>query len=148
MTRHGLVAGLVALALVGVLAGVARAEKKELSASQSWNGSIDDDKAAKDLLKEAPEGGYIADEKAFKKLWEAWKVTDKVPEVDFKKNIVLVATTVGSKLNLKAMLDTDKGDLVPLGLGTRDLRPGFRYVISVVPREGVKTVNGKELKSE
>jgi hypothetical protein len=32
-----------------------------------------------------------------------------------------------------------------LALATRDLRPGFRYQILVVPREGVKTVNGKLL---
>jgi hypothetical protein len=28
------------------------------------------------------------------------------------------------------------------------LRPGFRYVIATVPKEGVKTVNGKELPKE
>jgi hypothetical protein len=30
-------------------------------------------------------------------------------------------------------------------LGTRDIRPGFRYVLGVVSREGVKTVNKKDL---
>jgi hypothetical protein len=142
--RHGLAAALAALALVGLLAGSARAEKKALKPSQSWNSSIDDEK----LAKEAPETGYVADAKAFKKLWEAWKVGDKMPEIDFTKEIVVVATTQGSKLNLSATLDTDKGDLTPLGIATRDLKPGFRYVIVVVPREGVKTVNGKEIKSE
>jgi hypothetical protein len=34
------------------------------------------------------------------------------------------------------------------GFGTKDLRPGFRYVLGVVPREGVKTVNGKDLPKE
>ena len=33
-----------------------------------------------------------------------------------------------------------------LGAATSDLAPGFRYVIATVSREGVKTVNGKELK--
>jgi len=144
MRNHGLAAGLAALALVGVLAGGARAEKKQLTPSQSWNASVDDEK----LAKEAPEAGYVADAKAFKALWDAWKVGDKLPEVDFKKDIVLVATTRGSKLNLSAMLDTDKGDLTPLALATKDLGPGFRYVIVVVPREGVKTIGGKEIKSE
>jgi hypothetical protein len=31
-------------------------------------------------------------------------------------------------------------------MATRDLRPGFRYEILVLPREGVKTVNGKPLR--
>jgi hypothetical protein len=43
---------------------------------------------------------------------------------------------------------TDKGDLQALAIATRDLRPGFRYAVLVVPREGVKTINGKELKEE
>jgi hypothetical protein len=30
-------------------------------------------------------------------------------------------------------------------MATRDLRPGFRYVIAIVSRKGVKTVNGKRL---
>src|SRR5262249_48713079 len=60
--RSGLVAALAALALVGLLAGSVRAEKKQLKPSQSWSGSIDDEK----LAKEAPETGYVADAKAFK----------------------------------------------------------------------------------
>jgi hypothetical protein len=38
-----------------------------------------------------------------------------------------------------------KGDLTVLGFGTRDIRPGFRYVLGVVSREGVKSVNKKAL---
>jgi hypothetical protein len=64
--------------------------------------------------------------------------------VNFDREIVLVARTAGSRLTLKASLD-EKGDLKALGLATRDLRKGFRYVIISVPKEGVKTVNGKEL---
>jgi hypothetical protein len=33
-------------------------------------------------------------------------------------------------------------------MATRDLRPGFRYVIATVSRAGVKTVNGKKLPKE
>jgi hypothetical protein len=33
-------------------------------------------------------------------------------------------------------------------MATRDLRPGFRYVITTVSREGVKTVNGQTLPKE
>jgi len=57
---------------------------------------------------------------------------------------VLVATTQGSILRLAPTLD-EKGDLRVVGVATLDLRLGFRYVIAVVSREGVKTVNGKEL---
>jgi hypothetical protein len=55
--------------------------------------------------------------------------------------------TLGSKLRLSATLD-DKGNLEVLGMATSDLRPGFRYVIATVSREGIKTVNGKMLPKE
>ena len=48
---------------------------------------------------------------------------------------------------LCANLD-DKGNLDVLGFGTRDIRPGFRYVLGIVSREGVKTVNKKDLPKE
>jgi hypothetical protein len=110
---------------------------------KEWSGSLDNET----LQKEAPADGFIADEKAFAKLWKAWKLGDKVPDVDFKKNLAVVATTGGSKLNITTKLG-DNGDLKVLAVATRDLAPGFRYQIVLVPRDGVKTVNGKELPKE
>jgi hypothetical protein len=131
----------VSLAAVMFLAaGVAAAAPTPLKATNTWMGSIDDEK----LAKEMPENGVITNAKDFEKLVKAWKVADKVPELNFDKEIVLVAKTEGSKLTLNASLD-EKGDLKVLGVATRDLRPGFRYVIISVPKEGVKTINGKEL---
>jgi ribosomal protein S12 len=46
-----------------------------------------------------------------------------------------------------ATLD-EKGNLIVLGFGTRDLRPGFRYVLGTVRKDAVKTVNGKALPKE
>src|SRR5262245_19303237 len=127
-------------AVVFLAAGIAVAAPTPLKATNTWMGSIDDEK----LAKEMHENAVITNAKDFDKLVKAWKVADKVPAVNFDKEIVLVARTVGSKLMLNASLD-EKGDLKALGLATRDLRPGFRYVIISVPKEGVKTVNGKEL---
>ena len=120
--------------------GVAMAAPTPLKATNTCMGSVDDEK----LAKEMPENGVITNAKDFEKLVKAWKVAEKVPEVNFDKEIVLVAKTVGSRLRLNASLD-EKGDLKALGLATQDLLPGFRYVIISVPKEGVKTVNGKEL---
>lgn len=102
-------------------------------------GANDDEKLAKD----APENGVIASEKAWEKLAKAWDLKEP-PKVDFTKELLVVATTRGSKLTLNSKLD-DKGDLKVLAIATRDLRPGFRYAIKSVSRDGVKTVNGKEL---
>ncbi len=143
MKLRGLVAilGLVAFALCAVSADEKKAEKTPVKATKEWKGSNDDDK----LVKDAPT--VITTAKGLEKLWTAWKVDGKVPDVDFDKEIVAVTTTVGSKVSLFASL-SDKGDLQVGGLATRDLRPGFRYVIATLPKEGVKTVNGKELPKE
>lgn len=123
-----------------VLAGLAAAAPQPLKPTNTWRGSVADEK----LAKEMPNGGIITNAKDFEKIVKSWGVAEKVPEVNFDKEVVLLATTSGSRLNLNATLD-DKGDLKALGFGTADFGPGFRYVIISVPKEGVKTFNGKEL---
>jgi hypothetical protein len=133
----------VAVTTCLLLVGAARPEEatgKEVKPTQEWSGSVDD--AA--LQKAAPQRGCITDTKAFTKLWQAWKVGEKVPAVDFIKELALVATTSGSRLDTTARL-TAEGDLRVLTKATLDFGPGFRYQIVVVPREGVKMVNGKRL---
>lgn len=106
-----------------------------------WSGSVADEKLAKD----AP--ACIASAAALEKLWKEWKLGDQVPAVDFTKELVVLTTTCGSRLRLLVTLD-DNGVLQIGGAATRDLRPGFRYVLATVSREGIKTVNGKELPKE
>lgn len=131
---------LTLLVVMLVTSAAFAADPQPVKATNTWMGANDDEALAKEL----PENGVIVNSKDFEKLIKAWKVAEKTPEVDFDKELVLVATTRGSRLSLSARLD-DKGDLKALGLATRDLRPGFRYVIISVPKAGVKTVNGKEL---
>jgi hypothetical protein len=114
------------------------AERDPVTPSREWSGSVDDSA----LLNAAPE--IILSAKEFETVWLAWKLPGPVPEVDFSSNLAAVQTTQGSRLRLSAMLE-DNGNLKVLGLATRDLHPGFRYVLSVLSRKGVKTVNGKEL---
>lgn len=131
---------LAATAVLLLSVPVASAAPTPIKATNTWMGSHDD----AGLAKEMPESGAITNAKDFEKLIKAWKVAEKVPEVDFERELVLVAQTRGSRLTLNASLD-EQGNLRTIGLATRDLRPGFRYVIISVPKEGVKTVNGKEL---
>ena len=105
---------------------------------REWSGSMDD----LSLLKTAPE--IILSAKEFETLWLSWRLAGPPAEVDFSKDLVAVQTTRGSRLRLSAALD-DRGNLKVLGLTTLDLHPGFRYVIAILSRKGVKTINGKEL---
>ena len=138
MKRMKVFVVLVSLAVVAASVSGARAEKKAVKLEREWNGSVEKEELAKD----AP--AYIVDAKALGKLWKAWNIEGKAPKVDFKRELLIFTTTSGSKLRLSASLD-DKGNLEVLGMATMDLRPGFRYVIATVSREGVKTVNGKKL---
>ena len=73
---------LVALAVMAVLGSEARAEKKAVKLEKEWKGSVEDEALAKD----AP--AFISDTKALQKLWKAWKIEEKAPAVDFKKELV------------------------------------------------------------
>jgi hypothetical protein len=119
------------------VAPLAPAQAKKMEITKQWSGSAEDEKAIK------PE--CITSAKGLEAVWKAWKIEGDVPKVDFTKDLVVAVYSVGSKLNLAGATLDDKGNLDVLGFGTRDIRPGFRYVLGVVSREGVKTVNKKAL---
>jgi hypothetical protein len=134
-----LICTITIVALIAASAIAAPPGKKEVKTLKQWAGSADDAESLKD------DPAVVTDAKALEKLWKSWKLPGKVPEVDFAKDLVVTSTTVGSRLlNVTAMLD-DKGDLQAFGMATADIAPGFRYVVLVVSREGVKSVNGKKL---
>ena len=139
MSRWLVCAVLAGLAFAAV-APPAAAQKKKVEITKKWSGSVEDEKAIK------PE--CITSAKGLEAVWKAWKIEGDVPKVDFTKDIVVAVYSVGSKLNMAGASLDDNGDLTVLGLGTRDIRPGFRYVLGVVSREGVKTVNKKDLPKE
>jgi len=125
---------------LAVVVPPAAADVKKLEISKQWSGSVEDEKAIK------PE--CITTAKGLDAVWKAWKIEGDVPKVDFTKDIVVAVYSTGSKLNMAGANLDDTGDLAVLGFGTRDIRPGFRYVVGVVSREGVKTVNRKALPKE
>jgi hypothetical protein len=120
----------------------ARAEKKKVVVVMTWSGSVEDE----ELRKKAPEA--ITSTKQLEAIWKAWKIDGKVPKVDFGKYLVVAVYSSGSRLNLAGANLDEKGNLEVLGFGTRDLRPGFRYVLGLVSNDGVVTVNGKKLPKE
>ena|ERR1043166_3660642 len=126
----------VAIAVIA-LADAAAQDGKKVEIKEKWNGSVEDEKAPK------PE--CITSAKGLAEVWKAWKAAGDVPKVDFDKNLVVAVYSSGSKLNIAGAKLDDKGNLEVIGFGTRDLGPGFRYVLGVVSREGIKTVNKKEI---
>ena len=117
---------------------LAQPDGKPVSLNKKWTGSVAD--AA--LADNTP--SFIASAKELAQLWKHWKLADEAPNIDFSKEIVLLATTRGSNLGLSCTL-TPTGELKVMAMSTADFGEGFRYVIATVSRDGVKSVDGKEL---
>lgn len=138
-----LVNRLFVILFIGLIPALAFAADKEIKPVKTWSGSS----LKEEGIKEAPKSGYISDAEAWAKLWKVWKFEEKQPEVDFKKQIVLVTTAgcAANKWRSPQIKLTEKGDLQSQVGATEIGGPGFIYLIQVVDREGVKTVHGKPL---
>jgi hypothetical protein len=135
--RYCLMATLTAFAIVSTAIASEKGPTPVKPAAK-FAGSVEDDKA------EAPRQPILTSEKELAALWKAWKLTDRMPKVDFARQFVLVSTSIGSSLDVTLRRD-DKGDLKVSLEESSDSPPGLRYVIQVIDRAGIKSVNGKKL---
>jgi hypothetical protein len=128
-----------ALALAAAVSA-AHAESKPVKVQKSWSGEV-----KLDLRKEAPNEGYVADKEAWAKLWKAYRGGD-APEVDFDKELVLVAVNDDpNTIDVLPALD-DKGDLTVVleSALVGYLNPTTcAYRFALIRREGVKTIGGE-----
>ncbi len=99
------------------------------------------------LAKKAPAAGVIVTKKGWDELLKSWDIKKSPFEVDFDKQLVVIATNQGSEVKLTTALD-DKGNLGVKVVGTADLRPGFRFAFQRLDRAGIKTINGKVVPKE
>jgi hypothetical protein len=132
---------LAALTLAAVLSapGPALAEKRQVEPTRTWKGSVvDENRIPKELPLVIESGAKLQE------LWERWQIKEPMPQVNFARELVVAVATPGSVLRLALTLD-DRGNMEVGGMSSMDLRPGFRYVIAILSRAGVKTVNGKKL---
>lgn len=97
----------------------------------------------------APPLGYVADAIAWKGVWTAWRGTEPVPEVNFNNAIVVVAVSKDpNKIGAGVMLNAN-GDL---SFAHRQTLMAFEnpttgtYQFAVIPKEGIKTINGQAIK--
>jgi hypothetical protein len=128
----------------------AQAEDKIVEPDYQWGGSYSE-KENNDLWKEAPKDGVIVSRKPWEKLWKAWHASaenpnKEAPKVDFEKKLVLVAAGSGPNvIKIEDLKLSDKGDLQFKWSITERKGNGFVFDLLQVSREGIKTVNGKEL---
>jgi hypothetical protein len=135
----GLIVGMFSSSAV-----VAESKSREVRPIQQWTGSIE-----RYLQVEIPARGYIVSEKALTKLWNAWKITDEMPKVDFDKELVLVTKSQkGGYHGIKAEVD-DQGNLTVMTIVSAHLSfDCCKYLIALIKRDGIKTINGKVIEEE
>jgi len=100
------------------------------------------DLSDRNLQRGAPSNGVIATQKDYEVLVKTWGIKD-APKVDFTKEVLVVGTTQGGTLDLTHAVKD--GDLTVTARGTKEVRDGFRWKVTSVRREGIKTVQGVEL---
>jgi len=113
-------------------------DKKFVKPNNQWAGEIEDvnPKLAGPIL--------IGTSVEMAKYWKDMSGKGNPPDVNFAKEFAVVVFSRGSSVDIKAT-NTD-GVMDVFGFGTKDIVPGMRFVVGAFDREGVKKVNGKELK--
>jgi len=131
------------LLLAGVMicasVSLAQAEGREIKPLKEWRGRID-----RFIPYGNPGGDYIASQAELDKFWTAWQIPEKKPVVDFKTQLVLVRTCNCSLISIAPLLN-EQGDLKVQVTITKDLRKDTAYVMVLIPRQGIRTVEGKPI---
>jgi hypothetical protein len=90
-----------------------------------------------------PKAGCITDADTWTLVWETWRPDQRVPEVDFEKEIVLVRTVSGPNRTAGKPTKDDEGNVTFRAISTLRGGPGFGYILAKISAEGVKTINGE-----
>ena len=116
-------------------------QPKTLTAIKQWAGRSRD----ADGRRHAPKNSVVDNTPQWAKLWAAWKPGGPLPEVDFRRQLILVGTAPGpNRVFLRGLLD-DRGDVKLLVASTKIGGPGFGFAMMSVERKGLKTVNGQPI---
>jgi hypothetical protein len=129
-----------ALMLLAMMFGAADAQDA-LKPVQHWGGLIKED----DKKSAAPKAGYLSNQDAFQKLFDAWGLKDRAPKIDFKKHVVFVQLADGPNLAGAFYTLDAAGKLTGDNKSTDKGGPGFGYSIDVLERASIKSYQGKPL---
>jgi len=101
--------------------------------------------SGEEVEKLTPPNSFITKKDDFDKLWKAWLLEDKVPGVDFKTSLVVVATSRKGPIKAAVLVDEKKtGDMkIKVELERQTEGTGLQVLIAVFPRAGIKTIEGK-----
>lgn len=112
---------------------------QDVTAVNQWSGKTNDETHAK----AGPENGMITNQEDFAELWNKWHDGEEVPEIDFSKHLVVVATVGGpNRMMIPNQMRIVDGNLSFQCAATRMGGPGFGHAMVQIPNEGIMSVNG------
>jgi hypothetical protein len=91
-----------------------------------------------------PKNGYVLDEETWEELWHAWRPTEKVPEVNFANEMILVGSLDGKTRVYLRATTTEEGQVTVSVNGSGNVK-GLSYSFAKVMRAGILSVNGERL---
>lgn len=104
----------------------------------TFSGSVTDEAMQENIP------SLITDNIVLRDIWKKWAIKKDMPKVDFAKEILVISNTPGSILQQELWL-TANGNLKVATTATKDLQPGFRFIISHIKLNGITSIDGKEL---
>jgi hypothetical protein len=126
-----------------VLVSPLSAADKPVKLTKTWEGEQD-----LKIREKAPKNGYVADKESWEKLWKDFRGEEKMPVVDFTKELVIIACNNDpNSIGIMVSLD-EKGDLKVSHISTLVgfVNPTtFKYQFATVKRDGIKTIGGKAI---
>lgn len=141
MNRFIAAAAFAALVTVGFRPAPGPAEEPKTTETVDISSSVVD----LDQQKAVPGTSVILSQKEWERLAAAWGIKDPA-KVDFSKELLLVGTWRGT--SFKFLNDVKDGDLTTEIVGDKDTRPGFRFRVVSLKRNGIKSFQGKALPAD
>jgi hypothetical protein len=112
---------------------------REIKPVKQWRG-----RTAWSLVRNYPVKNFLSSQKELNELWTAWRLPGEPPSLDFRTHILLVATCTCSHITVSPCWH-DGGNLTMGVTITKDLTPDAAYIMALIPRAGIRTVEGKPL---
>jgi len=111
---------------------------EELKPIREWKGE------AGAGVEKGPIRSVILSSEEYKKLWKELRLENCPGMIDFSSEFAVVVTSRGSGIAFR-LQDVGQGKLKVMSIATRDIRPGLRYAIAVISRQGWQEVNDTKL---
>ena len=111
---------------------------EELKPIQEWKGE------AGAGVEKGPARSVILSSEEYEKLWKELGLENCPGMIDFSSEFAVVVTSRGSGIAFR-LRDEGEGKLKVMSIATRDIRPGLRYAIAVISRQGWQEVNDTKL---